>query len=70
MSTLNDCNRAVFGPNQDDLTVENCSGSTHPRTEQSTVCGRLVLGVVISVFCCLDLGHPSDEQKADDKQKW
>jgi hypothetical protein len=35
-----------FGLKRDHCSIENRTGGTHPGAEQSTMCGRLVMGVM------------------------
>ena len=52
---------------QDNFGVEKRAGRAHPGTEDCTVCRRLMLGMVPSMFGRLNLGQASDEKNADYK---
>lgn len=51
----------TFRLNQDNLTVQNRTGSTQPGAEQRPVRGRLMLGMMGGVFRRLNLGQPADK---------
>jgi hypothetical protein len=53
--------------NQDNFRIENRTSRAHPGTEDCTVCRRLMLGMVPSMFGRLNLGQASDEKNADYK---
>jgi hypothetical protein len=63
----NEGNRGTMRLNQDNFGVENRTRCAHPRTDDSAVCRRLVLGMVPSMFGRLNLGQPADDQQTENK---
>jgi hypothetical protein len=75
MGEGDESNRTEFSLKRDDRRIENRPGRTHPRAEQSAMCGSLMLGMVPGMFdrLCLcqstdgkNAKHQKDRQKFDD----
>jgi hypothetical protein len=57
MNYRNKRDGVTLGMNQDNFRVEYRTGSTHPGTKERSVCGRLMLRMVSSMFCRLSLSQ-------------
>ena len=60
-------NRTALSLNYHGLGVEDCTGSTHPRTQHGPVRGRLMLRMVPGMFRRLGLRQPADRKNAEHK---
>lgn len=60
-------NWALLRLNQNDFSVENRTGGTHPGTEQCPVRGCLMLSMVPSMFCSLYLSQAANRENAEHK---
>ena len=58
-------NRTALSLNYHGLGVEDCTGSTHPRTQHGPVRGRLMLRMVPGVFSSLRLCQTTDGKDAE-----
>jgi hypothetical protein len=64
---MNDRNKSdgvTLGMNQDNFSVEDRTGGTHPRTEQRPMCRRLMLRMVPGMFRRLRLRQSADSENA------
>lgn len=68
MNDRNKSDRVTLGMNQDNFSVEDRTGRTHPGTKERSVCGRLMLRMVSSMFCRLRLRQPANSENAQHKR--
>ncbi|NOU11660.1 MAG: hypothetical protein HOO98_16815 [Nitrospira sp.] len=52
----------TLGMNQDNFSVEDRTGGTHPGTEQRSMCCRLMLRMVPGMFRRLCLRQPANSE--------
>lgn len=60
-------NRTALSLNYHGLGVEDCTGSTHPRTQHGPVRGRLMLRMVPGMFRRLGLRQSADRKNTEHK---
>ncbi len=60
MGGCNEIDWTEFSLKRDDRRIENRPGGTHPRAEQSAMCGSLMLGMVPGVLDRLRLCQSAD----------
>jgi hypothetical protein len=67
MGDRNQSDGAIFGLDQDNITVESCTRGTHPGAEQRPVRRRLMLSMVSSVLSSLSLSQATDSKDSKDE---
>ena len=68
MGDCDECNRTELCLERDRRRVENRPGGTHPRAEQGTVRGGLMLGMVPCMFDRLRLCQSADGEEAEHQE--
>jgi len=64
----NECNRCLFGLDQNDGAIEHRAGSAHPGAQQGPMRGRMMLSVVLGMLGRLRLGQAADRQQCEDQK--
>lgn len=68
MNDRNNRDGVTLGMNQDNFSVEDRTGRTHPGTKERSVCGRLMLRMMSGMFRRLRLRQSTYSENAQHKR--